>query len=414
MGQTLSSARCAACCCPSRKRREQRFIDEALDNLVAERKASLAAPAAVRGAPQKQRQLDAAADSLVRVVIVGDSGVGKTGLLRRYLNGYFDGKTEPGGEYNETMGVDFGMKSVEIGGNRRKLQLWDTGGAEKYRNVVSHYLHDVNGVAIVYDVTDAASFQSVKENWVPFVMKHAPHGARIVLIGNKADRPTSTHTVDALDVKNYVDSIGSAVDFFETSACTGSNVSLALLSLLRSAVSAAEEVPGQGGLIIEQPAKKISAASTANTDTASDTGLWRHLFGGKGHKNAASSSSAWDYAPVSATDAADYDVHDQLLGEEEQDEPTTTIEQQNIPDSNNNTLIDEKANEDTIVSPGVVMVSKPLGTDAITYDAGAIEVVDGEENKATAAGAEEGGRGRTRKVISETEEAPHRSMSPIY
>ncbi|KAG5183253.1 P-loop containing nucleoside triphosphate hydrolase protein [Tribonema minus] len=135
--------------------------------------------------------------SQVRLVMVGDCGVGKTAIMRRYLNGYFCGDTAKGTPYSSTLGVDFGCKTVHLEGKRVRLQVWDTSGSARYGSVVSHYLHAADGVALVYDTTCAESFQRVQDYWLPLVKSYAPEAVRFLLVGNKCDL-TSLKEVDAV------------------------------------------------------------------------------------------------------------------------------------------------------------------------------------------------------------------------
>lgn len=119
---------------------------------------------------------------IFKIIVIGDSNVGKTCLTFRFTGGSFPEKTEA------TIGVDFREKAVEIEGEKIKVQVWDTAGQERFRkSMVEHYYRNVHAVIFVYDVTSLASFQSLPE-WIEECGRHSvcPMVPR-VLVGNKCD-----------------------------------------------------------------------------------------------------------------------------------------------------------------------------------------------------------------------------------
>ncbi|XP_029113445.1 ras-related protein Rab-33A [Scleropages formosus] len=119
---------------------------------------------------------------IFKIIVIGDSNVGKTCLTFRFTGGAFPEKTEA------TIGVDFREKAVEIEGERIKVQVWDTAGQERFRkSMVEHYYRNVHAVVFVYDVTNMASFQNLK-TWIQECNGHrvSPAVPR-VLVGNKCD-----------------------------------------------------------------------------------------------------------------------------------------------------------------------------------------------------------------------------------
>ena len=95
-------------------------------------------------------------DHLFKLLIIGDSGVGKSSLLVRFADNTFSGN------YITTIGVDFKIRTIEINGERVKLQIWDTAGQERFRTITSTYYRGTHGVIVVYDVTSGDSFANVK------------------------------------------------------------------------------------------------------------------------------------------------------------------------------------------------------------------------------------------------------------
>nr|CAD7393725.1 unnamed protein product [Timema cristinae] len=95
-------------------------------------------------------------DHLFKLLIIGDSGVGKSSLLLRFADNTFSGS------YITTIGVDFKIRTVDVDGERVKLQIWDTAGQERFRTITSTYYRGTHGVIVVYDVTSGDSFANVK------------------------------------------------------------------------------------------------------------------------------------------------------------------------------------------------------------------------------------------------------------
>lgn len=119
---------------------------------------------------------------IFKIIVIGDSNVGKTCLTYRFCGGEFPEKTEA------TIGVDFREKNVTIEGETVKLQLWDTAGQERFRkSMVQHYYRNVHAVIFVYDVTKMSTFESLP-TWIDECDRHSlsPDTPR-VLVGNKCD-----------------------------------------------------------------------------------------------------------------------------------------------------------------------------------------------------------------------------------
>merc|ERR1711988_2090585 len=119
-------------------------------------------------------------DYLFKLLLIGDSGVGKSCLLLRFAD---DTYTET---YISTIGVDFKIRTVEIDGKVIKLQIWDTAGQERFRTITSSYYRGAHGIIVVYDVTDGDTFRSV-EQWLEEIERFAGPGVRKMIVGNKKD-----------------------------------------------------------------------------------------------------------------------------------------------------------------------------------------------------------------------------------
>ena len=119
-------------------------------------------------------------DHLFKLVLIGDSGVGKSCLLLRFADFSFQES------YISTIGVDFRFRTVDIGDKKVKLQIWDTAGQERFRTITSAYYRGADGIIMVYDVTNVESFENVK-NWLKEVEDHASEDTCKLMIGNKND-----------------------------------------------------------------------------------------------------------------------------------------------------------------------------------------------------------------------------------
>uniref|UniRef100_UPI00358FB5A8 ras-related protein Rab-35-like isoform X2 n=1 Tax=Myxine glutinosa TaxID=7769 RepID=UPI00358FB5A8 len=152
-------------------------------------------------------------DHLFKLLIIGDSGVGKSSLLLRFADNTFSGS------YITTIGVDFKIRTVEMDGERVKLQIWDTAGQERFRTITSTYYRGTHGVIVVYDVTSAESFVNVKR-WLHEIGQNCDDVSR-VLVGNKNDEP-GKKVVESADAQRFAEQMGIAL--FETSAKENVNV----------------------------------------------------------------------------------------------------------------------------------------------------------------------------------------------
>ncbi|KAK6204542.1 ras family-domain-containing protein [Scheffersomyces amazonensis] len=119
-------------------------------------------------------------DSIMKLLLVGDSGVGKSCLLLRFVEDKFNPT------FITTIGIDFKIRTIESKGKRIKLQVWDTAGQERFRTITTAYYRGAMGIVLIYDVTDSRSFENV-ENWYETVIQHANDDAQIFLVGNKCD-----------------------------------------------------------------------------------------------------------------------------------------------------------------------------------------------------------------------------------
>jgi len=160
-------------------------------------------------------------DYLFKLLLIGDSGVGKSCLLLRFAD---DTYTE---SYISTIGVDFKIRTIDIGGKTIKLQIWDTAGQERFRTITSSYYRGAHGIIVVYDITDQVSFNNVKQ-WLQEIDRYACENVNKLLVGNKSDL-VSKRAVETATAKSFADEL--RIPFLETSAKNATNVEQAFLTM---------------------------------------------------------------------------------------------------------------------------------------------------------------------------------------
>ncbi|XP_073054751.1 ras-related protein RABE1c-like [Primulina eburnea] len=163
-------------------------------------------------------------DCLIKLLLIGDSGVGKSCLLLRFSDGSFTTS------FITTIGIDFKIRTVELDGKRIKLQIWDTAGQERFRTITTAYYRGAMGILLVYDVTDESSFNNIR-NWIRNIEQHASDNVNKILVGNKADMDESKRAVPTSKGQALADEYG--IQFFETSAKTNLNVEQVFFSIAR-------------------------------------------------------------------------------------------------------------------------------------------------------------------------------------
>ncbi|XP_044260484.1 ras-related protein Rab-35 [Tribolium madens] len=170
-------------------------------------------------------------DHLFKLLIIGDSGVGKSSLLLRFADNTFSGS------YITTIGVDFKIKTVSIDGQKVKLQIWDTAGQERFRTITSTYYRGTHGVIVVYDVTNGESFANVKR-WLHEIEQNCDVVNR-VLVGNKNDTP-DRKVVLTEDAQRFADTMN--IQLFETSAKDNVNVEEMFMAITRLVLRSKQEM----------------------------------------------------------------------------------------------------------------------------------------------------------------------------
>ena len=156
-----------------------------------------------------------------KVVVVGDSGVGKTNLIRRFISNEFiqDSKA--------TVGVEFTSKNYNINNKIIKIEIWDTAGQERYKSIASAYYKGAKGAMIVYDVTNQNSFNNV-DKWHNEIKEKSAKSINLMMIGNKTDLEKVISSEDAINKAKTLN-----IPVMETSAFDASNVKEAFYDLIR-------------------------------------------------------------------------------------------------------------------------------------------------------------------------------------
>ncbi|KAF8968232.1 ras family-domain-containing protein [Flammula alnicola] len=161
-------------------------------------------------------------DYLFKVVLIGDSGVGKSNLLSRFTRNEFNLESK------STIGVEFATRSINVDGKTVKAQIWDTAGQERYRAITSAYYRGAVGALLVYDIAKHATYVNVTR-WLKELRDHADSNIVIMLVGNKSDlkhlRAVPTDEAKAFSTEN-------GLSFIETSALDASNVEAAFQTIL--------------------------------------------------------------------------------------------------------------------------------------------------------------------------------------
>ncbi|KAJ8367588.1 hypothetical protein AAFF_G00314770, partial [Aldrovandia affinis] len=161
-----------------------------------------------------------------RIILLGDSTVGKSSLLKRFTDGVYSDVADP------TVGVDFYARSLEIEpGVKIKLQLWDTAGQERFRSITTSYYRNSVGGLLVFDLTNRKTFEHVRE-WHREVSEYVqPHRMVYVLVGHKSDLAGGERKVSRDEAERLAAALGAR--YVETSAKRNSNVERAFETLAR-------------------------------------------------------------------------------------------------------------------------------------------------------------------------------------
>ena len=161
-------------------------------------------------------------DFLLKIVLIGESGVGKTNLLSRFSRDEFNPNSKT------TIGVEFATKTLKVDDKNVKVQIWDTAGQERYRAITSAYYRGAVGAMLLYDITSSLTFASL-ERWLKELRENADPNIVVMLVGNKSDM-SELRSISREDGVNF--SQNQSLLFIETSAKTNENVNQAFATLI--------------------------------------------------------------------------------------------------------------------------------------------------------------------------------------
>jgi Ras-related protein Rab-1A len=160
-------------------------------------------------------------DFLFKLVLIGDSGVGKSCLLLRFADDTYSDS------FISTIGVDFKINTIELEGKTIKLQIWDTAGQERFRTITSSYYRGAQGIIVVFDLTVRESYEHIA-NWLEEIERYAGKEVSILLVGNKCDL-VNKRQIDEKVAREFAKDRG--YDYIETSAKSAENVRKAFLDI---------------------------------------------------------------------------------------------------------------------------------------------------------------------------------------
>lgn len=154
---------------------------------------------------------------ILKVVLIGDSGVGKSNLVMRFTKNRYQPNSV------QTVGFEFATKTIRVGERRIKAQIWDTAGQERFQSLTAAYYRNAVGAMIVYDITNRSSFENVT-GWLAQVHEHAHENLVLILVGNKCDLAhlPQTRQVSTLEAARFA--AKHSMEFLETSALDATNV----------------------------------------------------------------------------------------------------------------------------------------------------------------------------------------------
>ena len=209
-------------------------------------------------------------DFIFKLVLIGDSGVGKTNILSRYLTNQFSASTQP------TVGVEFGSKIIKKGEKLIKLQIWDTAGQERYKSITSAYYKGAKGAFVVYDISRKSTFDNV-DKWINELKNNGSEDVFILLVGNKSDL-NDQREISEEEVKKKAEVYNIA--FCETSALKGNNIEFAFESLIDKITEKLEKEK----VILGKNISKIEEGKTITLNTDKDKDKKKNGEEGKNNK----------------------------------------------------------------------------------------------------------------------------------
>ncbi|CAK79285.1 unnamed protein product (macronuclear) [Paramecium tetraurelia] len=173
-------------------------------------------------------------DLLIKILLIGNSGVGKTQILLRYTENQFKSS------FLSTIGIDFKIKKIQVDEKVVKMQIWDTAGQERYQTITQTYYKGAMGIILVFAVNDKETFNDI-DKWMNQIKQHASDNIIKVLIGNKTDLPDRCISYEqALQMAQKYN-----IPYFETSAKEGTNINDTFQQIAKTIKEQLEKLPQQ-------------------------------------------------------------------------------------------------------------------------------------------------------------------------
>ena len=194
----------------------------------------------------------------IKLLIIGDSAVGKTSMLLKYTDNFFPES------HLATIGVEFKTKEVEYNGYKIELQIWDTAGQERFKSITKSFFRNANGIIFVYDITQKNSFKNVKD-WIKDSEAN-DYGFQRILVGNKIDLQNKREVL-LEDAKEWADK--KNLEVIEASAKTGANIDKAVMKLIDLILQnkTKEEIMNKFGVNEKKSTEKLTNNGEKNKKT---------------------------------------------------------------------------------------------------------------------------------------------------
>ena len=174
---------------------------------------------------------------IYKILLLGDSSVGKTCFLMRYTDNTFQDI------HMSTIGLDYKLKNVQLDdGKMIKIQVWDTAGQDRFRSITKNYYKGAHGIILIYDVTSRKTFENV-QNWITQIKEEVPVTVIIILVGNKVDDENNRKVTTE---EGYKMAASFELEFFETSAKSGINIDSTFNKLVKKTVEINSKAEGKG------------------------------------------------------------------------------------------------------------------------------------------------------------------------
>jgi small GTP-binding protein len=184
-------------------------------------------------------------ETLVKLLIIGESAVGKSCLLLRFAEDSFSET------FLSTIGIDFKVRPVEIDGQKVKLQIWDTAGQEQFRTITKAYYRGAHGIMLVFDVTKRETFEQTRQ-WMASIRENVTDEVATILIGNKSDMPD--RIISREEGEGMAKEFG--VEYFETSAKSGEGVESTFIHLATGIMKNKDRIMAKKGAAVPVAKKK--------------------------------------------------------------------------------------------------------------------------------------------------------------